>query len=53
MPKLKYFSLNGQQYCTSFDLTIIELMRYFDYNISLLVLEYNTIIWDKKTGIQL
>ena len=48
MSKLKYFFLNGQQYCTNSDLTIIELMRYFDYNISLLVLEYNATIWDKE-----
>ena len=48
MSKLKYFLLNGQSYCTNYDLTIIELMKYFDYNISLLVLEYNNTIWDKK-----
>jgi len=48
MSKLKYFFLNGQQYYTNSELTILELMRYFDYNISLLVLEYNATIWDKE-----
>ena len=48
MPKLKYFLLNGQQYSTNYNLTIIELVKYFDYNVSLLILEYNNTIWAKK-----
>lgn len=48
MSKLKYFLLNGQQYYTNYNLTIIELVKYFDYNISLLILEYNNTIWEKK-----
>ena len=48
MSKLKYFLLNGQQYYTNYNLTIIELVKYFDYNISLLILEYNSTIWEKK-----
>jgi sulfur carrier protein len=48
MSKLKYFLLNGQEYCTNYDLTIIKLIEYFDYNISLVVLEYNKTIWEKK-----
>lgn len=48
MSKLKYFLLNGQQYYTNYNLTIIELVKYFDYNISLLILEYKNTIWEKK-----
>ena len=48
MSKLKYFLLNGQQYYTNYNLTIIELVKYFDYNISLLILEYNNTIREKK-----
>ena len=48
MSKLKYFLLNGQQYSTNYNLTIIELVKYFDYNVSLLILEYNNTIWAKK-----
>ena len=48
MSKLKYFLLNGQQYYTNYNLTIIELVNYFNYNISLLILEYNSTIWEKK-----
>ena len=48
MSKLKYFILNGQQYYTNYNLTIIELVNYFNYNISLLILEYNNTIWEKK-----
>ncbi len=48
MSKLKYFILNGQQYYTNYNLTIIELVNYFNYNISLLILEYNSTIWEKK-----
>lgn len=48
MSKLKHFLLNGQEYSTEYDLTILELIHYFDYNTSLLVLEYNNLICNKK-----
>ena len=48
MSNLKYFSLNGQKYFTEHDLTIFELINYFNYNTSLLVLEYNNLICAKK-----
>lgn len=48
MPKLKYFFLNGQQYFTESELTILELIKYFNYNSSILVLEYNNLICNKK-----
>ena len=44
----KYFTLNGYQYFTDHELTILELINYFDYNASLFVLEYNNLICDKK-----
>jgi len=48
MSNLKHFILNGQKYCTSHNLTLLELVRYFNYNTSLLVLEYNNLICNKK-----
>jgi hypothetical protein len=52
MSKLKNFLLNGHQYCTESEITILELMKYFNYNTSLLVLEYNNLICAKKIGIK-
>jgi sulfur carrier protein len=48
MTKLKYFFLNGQQYFTESELTILELIKYFNYNTSILVLEHNNFICNKK-----
>jgi sulfur carrier protein len=48
MSKLKNFILNGHQYCTESEITIFELMKYFNYNTFLLVLEYNNLICAKK-----
>jgi sulfur carrier protein len=48
MSKLKNFILNGHQYCTESEITILELMKYFNYNTFLLVLEYNNLICAKK-----
>jgi sulfur carrier protein ThiS len=49
MSKLKHFLLNGQEYSTESDLTVLELIQYFNYNTSLLVLEYNNLICNKKS----
>jgi sulfur carrier protein len=48
MSKSKYFFLNGQKYFLNSDLTIFEIVKYFNYNTSLLVLEYNNLICNKK-----
>jgi sulfur carrier protein len=48
MGKSKYFFLNGQKYVTNSELTILEIVNYFNYNTSLLVLEYNSLICNKK-----
>ena len=54
MSNRKHFILNVQRYFTEHELTIFELINYFNYNTSLLVLEYNNLIctkknWDKIT----
>ena len=52
MSKINPFFFNGQKYITSYNLTISDLINYFGYNKSLLVVEYNKFIcskteWDK------
>lgn len=49
MSNLKYFFLNGQQFCTNHDVTLKDLTTYFNYNTSLFVLEYNNLICNKKS----
>ena len=48
MSNLKIFFLNGEQYFTRYELNILELITYFNYNASLFVLEYNNKICEKK-----
>lgn len=48
MSESKYFFLNGYKYITNDKLTILEIVTYFNYNISVLVLEYNHLIYNKK-----
>lgn len=48
MSKLNYFIFNGQKYGTNDNLTLLELVKYFNYNTSLLVLEYNNLICKRK-----
>jgi len=48
MLESKKFFLNGHEYFTNSKLTILELVNYFNYNTSLLVLEYNGLICNKK-----
>jgi len=45
---MKHFFLNGQKYSTNYDLTILQLIQYFNYNSTLLVLEYNNLISNKN-----
>jgi sulfur carrier protein len=52
MNKIYPFFLNGQKYITTYNPTISDLIDYFGYNKSLLVVEYNQFIcnkteWDK------
>lgn len=48
MANSKYFFLNGKKYVTNSKITILDLVNYFNYNTSLFVLEYNSLICQKK-----
>jgi sulfur carrier protein len=48
MSQSKKFFLNGQTYYSARNLTLFDLVNYFNYNDSLLVLEHNNLICDKK-----
>jgi len=45
---MKHFLLNGQKFSIKDDLTILDVTKYFNYNTSLLVLEYNNLVFHKK-----
>ena len=47
MNQIYPFFLNGQKYTTAYKLTISDLIKYFGYNQSLLVVEYNQFICHK------
>ena len=42
------FFLNGEVYYTKTTITLLDLIIYFNYNDSLLLLEYNNLICNKK-----
>nr|YP_009497371.1 thiamine biosynthesis protein S [Biddulphia biddulphiana]AWT40084.1 thiamine biosynthesis protein S [Biddulphia biddulphiana] len=44
----KTFYLNGEEYFSKDNLTLLDLLDYFDFNLSLSVLEYNNFICHKK-----
>ena len=44
----KNFFLNGEKYYIETKVNLLELITYFNYNTSLLVLEYNNLICNKK-----
>ena len=48
MTQINYFLLNGQKYYTKQSITLSDIVHYFDYSDSLLVLEYNNLICNKK-----
>jgi sulfur carrier protein len=48
MTKFKSFFLNGQKFSTTQDLTLLEVIEYFNYSTALLVLEYNNLICNKN-----
>ena len=47
------FFFNGQKYSAQTNITLFDLIRYFNYNTSLLVLEYNNLICNSKTWKQI
>lgn len=48
MSKFKFFFVNGRKFCTEQNITISQLIKYFNYNTSLLVLEHNNLICNYK-----
>lgn len=48
LTKAKTFFVNGQEYYTPNTISLLDLLNYFDYNSSLLVLEYNNFICNRK-----
>lgn len=48
MSKFNNFFLNGEQYSINYNITLLQLISYFNYNSSLLVLEYNNLICNRK-----
>ena len=48
MTKINTFFFNGQEYQTKQQITISDLLNYFDYQSSLFVLEYNNFICNKN-----
>lgn len=48
MQNVKGFLLNGTKYYTEQNLNIFDLINYFGYDDSLLIIEYNGLICNKK-----
>jgi thiamine biosynthesis protein ThiS len=48
MKKIKTFFLNGEEYLIDQKITLLDIINYFNYDQSLLVLEYNKFICPKK-----
>ena len=48
MSQITYFLLNGQSYYTKQHLTLLDIIMYFNYNDSLLVLELNHLVSNKN-----
>lgn len=49
MTSVIYFLLNGQKYCVKKRITLLDVVNYFDYNHSLLVLEHNNLLCNQKS----
>jgi thiamine biosynthesis protein ThiS len=45
---MKIFCLNGQFYTTSNTITLFDLINYFNYDSSILIVEYNKFICPKQ-----
>jgi thiamine biosynthesis protein ThiS len=48
MKETKIFFLNGEEFFSDKVITLSDIIKYFNYNSSLLVLEYNNFICPKK-----
>ena len=47
MDQIKYFLLNGQLYYSNSEITLLDIIKYFNYKDTLLVLELNQCICNK------
>ena len=47
MSTKKQFFVNGHKFCSKVDITLLDLVNYFNYTTSLFVLEYNNSICNK------
>ena len=50
---MKTFFLNGQEYNTEGNFTLLDLLNYFNYNLNLLVIEHNNSIRKKQNWEQI
>lgn len=48
MTKDKTFFFNGQEYCSNNDFSILDLLKYFNYGLDLIILEHNNLICKKE-----
>jgi thiamine biosynthesis protein ThiS len=48
MTQSKQFVINGETYTTDNNLNLFDLLKYFNCNDSLIVLEYNNFIWERN-----
>ena len=48
MKEKKNFFLNGEEFFSDKNLKLVDIIKYFNYNSSLLVLEYNNFICPKE-----
>lgn len=48
MKETKKFFLNGEEFFSNKRLNLLDIIQYFNYNSSLLVLEYNHFICPRK-----
>lgn len=47
MTQIKNFFLNSEEYTINCNISLHDLIKYFNYNENLLVLEYNQMIFEK------
>jgi sulfur carrier protein len=50
---MKVFFLNGQKYCSKDNFTLLDLLKYFNYDLNVFVLEHNKLIRKKQNWNQI
>lgn len=50
---MKIFFLNGQQYCSEDNFSLLDLLNYFNYEFNIFVLEHNKLIRKKQNWNQI